>query len=33
VDELWGETAPETAGKAIQTYVSRLLVPAGMLAT
>jgi DNA-binding SARP family transcriptional activator len=24
IDELWGETAPETAGKALQVYVSQL---------
>jgi DNA-binding SARP family transcriptional activator/tetratricopeptide (TPR) repeat protein len=35
VDELWGERAPERAGKAIQTYVSRLrkIVPAEILCT
>lgn len=35
VDELWGEKAPERAGKAIQTYVSRLrrVVPAQLLRT
>src|SRR5437763_1625828 len=35
IDELWGESPPETAVKAVQVYVSRLrkLLPAGMLQT
>jgi DNA-binding SARP family transcriptional activator len=35
IDELWGEDPPETAVKAVQTYISQLrkLLPAGMLLT
>src|SRR6184192_671340 len=35
IDELWGESPPETAVKAVQVYVSRLrkLLPEGMLLT
>ena len=35
VDDLWGERAPESAAKAVQTYVSRLRkrLPAGILRT
>ena len=35
VDDLWGERAPESAAKSVQTYVSRLrkCLPAGILRT
>src|SRR6266550_6238470 len=35
IDELWGESPPETAVKAVQVYVSQLrkLLPPGMLVT
>jgi DNA-binding SARP family transcriptional activator len=35
IDEVWGETAPRTANKTLQLYVSQLrkVLPSGMLAT
>src|SRR6476661_4710787 len=35
IDEVWGETAPRTANKTLQLYVSQLrkVLPSGILAT